>query len=46
LAWTTRVAWIPASSETHPHQPAIAQTFEDVGKLSYGQPRPLRVLEG
>jgi len=28
------------------HAPQIAQTFEEAGKLSYGPPRPLRVLEG
>lgn len=28
------------------HSPATAQTFEEAGKLSYGPPRPLRVLEG
>lgn len=28
------------------HAPQIAQTYEEAGKLSYGPPRPLRVLEG
>ena len=28
------------------HAPQIAQTYEKAGKLSYGPPRPLRVLEG
>lgn len=28
------------------HAPQVAQTFEEASKLSYGPPRPLRVLEG
>lgn len=28
------------------HAPAIAQTYEEAGKLIYGRPRPLRVRDG
>ena len=42
--WTDRKT--KGSVTFREHSPAIAQTYEQATKLSYGLPRPLRVLEG